>query len=275
MDVPTPMTIEGLAAALGGPAPAPAEPPTPADPPAPEPTPSDPPPAQDPPTPASDPTPSDPPPVAPEQPDPIPPANDPNMLFNQQKANEAFANLRVRNKQLEETLKGVAALVGIDGNVENETLVPALQAKILENQAKQQNVPVELLQRLQTQEQQLAQFTAQQRQRNIEASFAKIRETYKLDQSQMNKFAEDLIANGLNPFTQEVDLEAAYRNLHFDDIVKVKVQEAVLAEQARAAAAAANGSNPGNQQGNPGQGEIGKVNSVRDLDSWFAQMQAK
>ncbi len=200
----------------------------------------------------------------------------PLVPLQQNKAQEAFAAMRIQNKQMNDTLKGVATLLGINSDVDPTALNDALQAKILENQAKTQNVPVELLQRLQTLEQQNSQFTAQQRQRNIELGFETIKTTYKLNPEQMNKFAEDLISNGMNPFTQDIDLGKAYRDLHFDEIVAAKVQEAVLAEQARAAGAAANGSNPGNQQGNQQQGDnITKVNSVQDLNTWLSQQTSK
>ena len=259
-----PITIEQMAGILGGdPAPAPAEP-TPA-PAAPEPTPT---PAEPSPTPApAEPNPN----PTPAEPTPA----EPIVPLQQKQAQETFAAMRIQNKQMNETLKGVATLLGIEGAVEPDALMDALQAKILENQAKTQNVPVELLQRLQTLEQQNNQFTAQQRQRNIEIGFENVKNTYKLDATQLNKFAEDLIANGLNPFTQEVDMVKAYRDIHFDEIVAAKIQEAVTAEQVRAANAAANGSNPGNQQGSQQQGDITKVNSVRDLDTWFAQQQTK
>ena len=215
-----------------------------------------------------------------EQPAPAVEQPTPNAVpivpLQQKQAQEAFATMRIQNKQMNETLKGVASLLGIEGAVEQDALMTALQTKILENQAKTQNVPVELLQRLQTQEQQLAQFTSQQRQHNIEVGFATVKDTYKLEPAQVNKFAEDLIANGLNPFTQDVDMVKAYRDIHFDDIVAAKIQEAVIAEQARAAAAATNGSNPGNQQGSQQQGDnISKVNNVRDLDAWMAQQLSK
>ena len=265
-----PITIEQMAGILGGD-------PAPADPAPANPAPADPTPAPTDPNPNPTPAPAEPnpnPTPAPAPAEPTPPT-EPIIPLQQRQAQEAFASMRIQNKQMNETLKGVAALLEIEGAVEPDALMNALQTKILENQAKAQNVPVELLQRLQTQEQQLAQFTAQQRQRNIETGFATIKETYKLDAAQMSKFAEDLIANGLNPFVQDIDLNKAYRDMHFDEIVAAKAQEAVLAEQARAAAAAANGSNPGNQQGSQQQGDITKVNSVRDLDSWFAQQQAK
>ena len=207
-----------------------------------------------------------------EQPAPA----DPTIPLQQKQAQETFAAMRIQNKQYAETIKGVAALLGIEGNADPTALMDTLQAKILENQAKQQNVPVELLQRLQTLEQQNNQFTAQQRQRNIEIGFETVKTTYKLEPPQMQKFAEDLIANGMNPFTQDIDLSKAYRDLHFDEIVAAKIQEAVAAEQVRAANAAANGSNPGNQQGGQQQGDnITKVNNVRDLDTWMAQQLSK
>ena len=260
------ITIEQMAEILGGPAPVTdpvtpsvAEPVTPAvaEPVTPPVAESDTPPVAEP--------------IVPPVTDPAP--ADPTVQLQQNKAQEAFATLRIQNKQMNDTLKGVAGLLGIEGAVDQDALMTALQGKILENQAQTQKVPVELLQRLQTQEQQLAQFTSQQRQRNIEAGFEAVKTEYKLDATQMSKFADDLIAHGMNPFTTDVDLPRAYKDLHFDEIIAAKVQEAVTAEQARAAAATASGSNPGNQQGGQQQGDnITKVNSVRDLEAYFNQV---
>lgn len=262
------ITIEQMAEILGGGSPAPVTDPVPPV--------VDTPPVTDPVPPVTDP-------VPPAGTDPVPPVQtpaltdpapaDPTVQLQQNKAQEAFATLRIQNKQMNDTLKGVAGLLGIEGAVDQDALMAALQTKILENQAQTQKVPVELLQQLQTQGQQIAQFTAQQRQRNIEAGFEAVKAEYKLDATQMSKFADDLIAHGMNPFTTDVDLPRAYKDLHFDEIIAAKVQEAVTAEQARAAAATASGSNPGNQQGSQQQGDnITKVNSVRDLEAYFNQV---
>ena len=121
-----------MAGILGGGNPAPADP-APADP---TPAPTDP---NSNPTPApAEPNPNPTPAPAPAEPAPA----DPIVPLQQKQAQETFAAMRIQNKQLNETLKGVAALLGIEGNADPTALMDTLQAKILENQAKQQSVPV-------------------------------------------------------------------------------------------------------------------------------------
>lgn len=252
------ITLDELITNLGG------TPPAQDPPPATDPPPAEPPPVEEPP--AGDPPPADPPPAE----DP-PPAQ---QTLENAKANEAFAQMRVQNKQLSETLKNVAGLLGIEGQPTEEQLLATIQDKVLEQQAQQQKVPVDLLRRLKTQEDQLSQFTMQQKQSTIEAGFEKVKQTFDLTQEQLNTFAADLVNKaGVNPYAQDVDFIQVYRNLHFDEIVAAQIAKAVAAEQTRAAAAKTQSPTPDTKTNPtiPSNGEQTQVNSVQGLNDWFRQ----
>lgn len=251
MNEPTVSTTEDLIAALGGPATQ--------DPPAG----GTEPPAQEPPAggtepPATSGTPE----PEPQQQQQQPPAND--------KTNQAFAQMRTQNKQLSETLKGVAKTLGIENFTDEADLVNQINAKNLAKEAETQKVPVELLSRLHTLEMADQQRVAQQLEQKTAFGFQKLANTYGLDQAALNAWAVELTNNGKNPFVDpNVDVFDEYRLVHYDDIIQMSVQKAITAEQARAAAAAQQSTNPGNTQGTTQQGEPTKVNSVQQLANWF------
>ena len=260
---PANITLEDMAAQLGGGA---------------EPTPApttDPAPATDPtPAPAANPAPTvtDPAPVTdPANPEPAPAVTEPvTQQLVQNKANEAFANMRIQNKQMAETLKGVAGILGIQDTIDDQAIMTALQHKVLESQAQEQHVPVELLQEVQYLKQRDQQHTAIQRQSTVEQGFQDLKTKYNLDDQALNQFAKELIQNNNNPLEKDVDLMKEYRNMHFDDLIQDAINKAVANEQSRAAAATQTSTNPGSQQANAAApGAPAKINSVRDLASWF------
>ena len=258
------MTIEDMATQLGGnQPPAPAADPTPAADQTPTPAVSDPVPAPD----ATDPAPAADPNAANSAPEPQPSAT---QQFTQNKANEAFANMRVQLKQQTDTLKGIAGILGIQDTYDEQTLMNALQQKILESQAQEQHVPVELLQKVQLLEQRDQQYTVMQRQATVEQGFQAIKTKYNLNDQQLNEFASGLIQSNLNPLEKDVDLMKEYQNMHFDELLQSAVSKAVADEQSRAATATQTSTNPGNQQANAViPGAPAKVNNVRDLQTWF------
>lgn len=257
---PNSMTIEDMAAQLGGgtePTPAPTTDPAPAT----DPTPA----------PAANPEPSatDPAPVT-DPANPTPAPTEPTQQFTQNKASEAFANMRIQNKQMAETLKGVAGVLGIQDTTDDQAILTALQQKVLESQAQEQHVPVELLQEVQYLKQRDQQYTAMQRQATVEQGFQEIRTKYNLNDQQLNEFATSLIQSNLNPLEKDVDLMKEYRNMHFEDLIQDAVNKAVANEQSRAATATQTSTNPGSQQANAAApGAPAKINSVRDLATWF------
>lgn len=188
---------------------------------------------------------------------------------NNNKQQQAFIHMRQENKRQADLLKGVAELLGVDTK-DDTKLLEALQTKITESQAEKQHVPVELLQRMNTLEAQNRAYMAEQRQRDLAIGMQRVMTTFNLDQNGLNKFAEDLINAGINPLERDVDLIREYKIMHFDEVVNKAREDAVAAEQARSAKASSAASKPGKKTGGPEQSSDDvKVNSVRDLETWF------
>lgn len=187
------------------------------------------------------------------------------------KASDAFAKLRVENASYEKTLKGIAGLLGINmDNTTNDKLVEALQERITNAQAKQQGVPAELLKRLDSLEQEKAARELKDIRTQALIGFQKVKTKFNLDDKALQDFAAELDAEGKNPFTTVMDLEAAYITKHFNDILEAAKAEGIKEEQERASKAAQNSSNPGNKQGASSSDDaVDSVKSVADLNKWF------
>ena len=189
------------------------------------------------------------------------------------KATQAFIHMRQENKSMHDMLNNIAGVLGIDSKDEQQ-IMTTLQARITDAQAKQNNVPPELMRRLNDLEQQNQAHTAAERQRNTAIGFQRVADKFKLDQNGLNQFAQDLVKAGINPLEQEVDLIREYKMMHFDDEVQRAVEAAVAAEQARAAKAATQSSTPGTKTGGPtSSGGPEKINSIRELESWMRTTQ--
>lgn len=229
--------------------------PKPEDPPAPEPNPA---PETDPnPTP----TPPDTKPAGPKPEDIKPPAVD--------KTAQAFASQRIQIKEYQKTLNGIAKVLGVKDTANPETVMASLNDLLLKAEAKAQNVPEDMYKRLHTLEERDLQNTQKQIRETAYFGFQKVKDTFNLDNTTLNKFADDLLANGVNPFENPVDLVKEYRSMHFDDLITAAVQTGIRQEAERAAKAAEHSSTPSNRQ-NPGGGaDPEKITTVAQLDAWF------
>ena len=249
---------------------------------------TDPPPAQDPPRdPPQDPPagePQDPPagttqdppqdPPAGEPQDPPagttqdPPPKEPPKTGADPKVAQAFAAMRVQNKNYEKIMNGIADVLGVKDTSNPEAVMGSLNDLILKAEAKKQNVPEELYKRLHTLEERDQLATQEEIRRTAYLGFQAVKDKHKLTDEQLNHFADELHGIGLNPFETQLDLVKEYRNLHFEDIVKQAVEEGARAEVERSTKAATHSSAP-----NPKKGQAGsdpeKINSVAQLNAWF------
>lgn len=240
------LTLEGLTASLGVPA-------------------SDPEPETDP-TPETDPAPSATEPAADPAADPEPqPSQEPEI----DKSQQAFIHMRQQNKKYADTLKGIANVLGIEGNNDEAALLAALQTKIAEKEAQQNNVPVELYQRLKQLEERDQEYSALQRQQMIAAGFETVKNTFNLTQQELNDFAGKLIEQGKNPLYTDLNLVNEYRVLNFDNLVQKSIESALAAERERAAKATNNSTNPSDQTGKAPETGDQKVTSVQGLENFF------
>lgn len=257
------LNLEGLIGALGG-SPAAAEDNPPAT--------DDNPPAQDPPPASDDGGQQDPPPeggdtgagadTGAEQQDP-PPAPD-------NKAAAAFAQMRLQNKKYESLFKGLAGVLGAEATDDPDKLMDALNEKLIEAQAKQQNLPPEVLQRLQKLEQENQMYTADQLKQTAYLGFQKVKDQFGLDDKALSQFADTLVADGVNPFEQPVDLITEYKVRNFETLMQQAIEKGVQQEMERAAKANAHSTNPGSGTGARGEQQDGKITTAAGLEKFFS-----
>jgi hypothetical protein len=208
-----------------------------------------------------DPAPTDPEPTEPEtKPEPAPTP-----------ANRAFAELRVKTQKYEKILKSLGNLLGAQDVNDPDAILNLVQEKVLQAQAKQQNIPVELLQKLdlleaESQERQKAALTQQ-----ALIGFQNVKNQFGLDDKGLDAFAEELAQNGINPFAQQIDLVKVYRDFHFEDIIAKEVQKAVEAERQRALKAATESTTPGSATGVGGGTTPSQIKTASELENWFKE----
>lgn len=184
------------------------------------------------------------------------------------KAQQAFVYLRQQNQSYKNTLKGVAEVLGIDPKTGDADLIAALQTKVTENQAQRDNVPVEMLQRLQTLEARNNEIEQKERERATLLGLQQVKTQFGLTDNDVTKFTQDLITAGKNPLESKLNLVDEYRITHFEDIMKKATEDAVAKEQARASKASASSSTPDTKRGDPGSSD-GKITTQTQLNSWL------
>lgn len=144
-------------------------------------------------------------------------------------ANDAFAAMRVQNRKMTDALAAVLQQHGLDPNLANDPdalIAQANQAR-LEEEAKRQNVPTELLQRITDLE---AKDREVQQKRLTDAAlagFQAVKNQYNLNNQDIAAFAKQLQDAGTNPFEQEMDLVHHYKLHNLDKIIAAETQKAV------------------------------------------------
>lgn len=144
-------------------------------------------------------------------------------------ANDAFAAMRVQNRKMSDALAAVLQQHGYDPNLANDPDALIQQAKQarLEEEAKRQNVPTELLQRLTDLE---AKDREAQQKRLTDAAlagFQAVKNQFGLGNQDIAAFAKQLQEAGTNPFEQEMDLVHHYKLHNLDKIIAAETQKAV------------------------------------------------
>ena len=146
-------------------------------------------------------------------------------------ANDAFAAMRVQNRKMTDALAAVLQQHGLDPNLANDpdTLIAQANQARIEEEAKRQNVPTELLQRLTDLE---ARDREAQQKRLTDAAlagFQAVKNQFGLDNQGISDFAKQLQEAGTNPFEQEMDLVHHYKLHNLDKIIAAETQKAVEA----------------------------------------------
>lgn len=186
------------------------------------------------------------------------------------KQNYAFAQQRQQLKAQERFIKNLGKLIGMDGAKPDE-IQNKIQEVLLEKQSKEQNVPVEFLQRLENAEAIIRENQEIKLQHEVQSSFAELVEKHSLEPEEVEEFTQWLIDNDKNPMEHpDVDIHSEYLKLHYEDLVQAAVEEALNKEKERQKKVKGNSPTPSpSGGGEPGEA---KIESVADLDKLFGSM---
>lgn len=189
----------------------------------------------------------------------------------QQKDANAFAQMRVQNKQYSDMLEKIAKAAGIE-YTSPEDMMQKLNDDALTKLAAQQNVPVELLKRMEVMEAQANAYVQMQNQNRLTTEFSNLRTKYNLDDASMLAFAQQLEADKVDPATVNVEREYIARNL--DAIIAARTQAAVEEALRRDSQAGTHGTMPNVAQGSSANGGANqhKVTTTAELNALLASM---
>jgi hypothetical protein len=182
---------------------------------------------------------------------------------------QAFAQMRIANQQQQQLIKQIAAVVGVENTKDTGAMMKALEQLVVKAQSQKQGIPEEVLQRLNDLENTNKEYQKQQAYLAAGRGFQTIKDKYGLDNDGLEAFAQELIADGLNPYEQPIDLVAEYKLRHFDSMLEQAVQRGIEQEAQRAAKAGAQGSTPSNTKGGRDDSDTPKINSVSELNKWL------
>ena len=187
--------------------------------------------------------------------------------------NYEFARLRTENKKQANLLKSLGKAIGLDPKATAEEVADKVTEILLQKEAKEKNIPVEIMQRLQELENIAAENTRVKIENKTQKAFTDLAEKYNLNTEALTSFANELAENGKNPLDGvEVDIEAEYIKLHHADIVKAAVDAALNEETQRKKKVDEHaGSKVPGSSTDPGDGEK-KIESVADLDKYFSSL---
>ena len=183
------------------------------------------------------------------------------------KSANAFAQMRIENKKYQTMLNNIAGVLGVKSS-KPEEVFQALQDKVTSAQAQQQGISPEVMQRLAMLEQQNSEYALQEARKNAYIGFQKVKDTFGLDNNALNAFADELVATGLNPFEQQVDVLTEYKIRNYDKLIKEAEERGARMEAERSAKASSKSSAPDAKRGSDVNDDV-KISSISDLNSWF------
>jgi hypothetical protein len=190
-----------------------------------------------------------------------------NKPTQAERMNYAFGQMRTELNANKALLAKLATAAGIQYTDEND-LIAKLNDNALNQLAQRQNVPVDLLKRMETLEQNNAAYEMEQRKTETMLSFQKLQTTYGLTNEELLAFAQELDEKGMNPFASRINIDATYRDLHFDEIVNKRVAAAVEEALKKSSVADTHSSTPNRSTGkgdNNGDGK--KITTVSQLSA--------
>lgn len=198
--------------------------------------------------------------------------NNANNDSKADKTSQAFAAMRVELAQKNKMLESVATVLGLDPKSKDS--FNQLQSKLTEALAKKQGLPVETLERLNRLEILEEQRNSEQIRNNALTGFQRVKTQFGLNDEQLQAFANELVAEGKNPFVTPLDLVTEYKLKNFDKLLEQARNQGIQAEIERASKANNNASTPSNTQGGTPDADAEQITTVKQLTDWFNQQQS-
>jgi hypothetical protein len=201
-------------------------------------------------------------------------ANDTNTSADNKsnaKQAQAFAQMRIANQQQQQLINQIAQVVGITDTKDHNAVIKALQNLAIKAQSQKQGIPEEVLAKINRLEGMEQEYQRQQTYLAAGRGFQSIKDQFKLDDNALESFAQELIADGLNPYENPVDLMSEYRNRHFDELIAQAEQRGMEQEAKRAAKAGTQGSTPPDTTGGRAESDAPKIETVADLNKWLEE----
>lgn len=197
-----------------------------------------------------------------------PPATNDNQ---QSKQNHAFAEQRLQIKKQNTFIRNIAKLIGFDETATLEQIQDKVHDVLLEKEAKDNNISVDVMKRLERAEDLIQENDRIKQEKQVTENLADLIEEHDLSKEDVDTFVAYLIDNNKNPMLDpSVDLKAEYLKLHYKDMVAAAVKEALDKEADRKKKvdeqAASGVSNSVSDK------EPSKIESVKDLDDLFNNM---
>lgn len=189
----------------------------------------------------------------------------------QSKQNYAFAEQRLQIKKNEQFIRSLGKLIGFDDNASVSEIQDKVKEVLLEKEARDNNIPIELAKRLDRAEELIQENDRIKLEKKVQEDFSELIDKHNLDEGAVNEFTQYLIDNDKNPMTgKAVDLEAEYLKLHFQDMIDSAVADALAKEESRKKKVEEKAAS-GVPKGAGDKGES-KISSVKELDDLFANM---
>ena len=187
------------------------------------------------------------------------------------KQNHAFAEQRLQIKQQEQFIRSIGKLIGFDEKAPLSEIQEKIKDALIEKQAKDNNISVELAKRLDRAEELLQENDRIKLEKKVQEDFSDLIDKHNLDEEAVNEFTSYLLEIGKNPLIdQNVDIESEYLKLHYQDMVNAAVKEAMDKEEARRKKAEDKAPS-GAPSGGKDKSES-KISSVKELDDLFNSM---
>lgn len=188
------------------------------------------------------------------------------------KADQAFAQMRIQNKQLAQQnqslnsmVKKLADAMGIDTS-NDEAMLKGLNDDALEKISKRDGIPKDYLERMERLEGENNVARKERIQNNAIQGFRTVAQQYEVDQTGLEEFARRLDAAGINAFEQDnVDLIEQYERLYRKEIMQAEIDKAVQAALTKDGETNQHSSTPGKNKGRQDNSNGEKVTTVTGL----------